>query len=220
MKGKDLDEDVDPKVAAHQFLVFSSTVWNAGTSPLVVEGFRKPGAKVMTAYQYFYAGDHQLGYTKVGTMEYDSRPGHEHWHFTDFAQYNLLDSKQRLKIRSQKEAFCLAPTDAVDLTRRGAQWQPGSTGLYSACGQPNDLALRENLDAGWGDTYPQYKPGQSFDIDSVPNGTYYIEVLANPRHRLVETSTSNNRSLRKIVLGGTKGHRTVKVPPVGAVDAR
>jgi hypothetical protein len=221
VKGKDLDEEIDPKLAKHQFLVFSATVWNAGTSPLVVEGFRKPSSKVMTAYQYFYAGDHQIGYAKVGTIGYDTRAGHQHWHFTDFAQYNLLDVKKRQAIRSQKEAFCLAPTDAVDLTRRGARWQPGSVGLYSACGEgnPQALALRENLDAGWGDTYSQYRPGQSFDIETVPNGTYYVEVLANPKHRLLETSTANNRSLRKIVLGGTRGHRTVKVPPVGAVKA-
>ncbi len=219
VKGRDLGEEVDPKVANHQFLVFSATVWNAGTSPLVVEGFRRPGAKLMTAYQYFYAGSRQLGYTKVGTMEYDTRPGHEHWHFTDFARYSLLDAKQRTAVRSQKEAFCLVPTDAVDLTRRGANWKPGSTGLYSACGNRDSLALRENLDAGWGDTYTQFRPGQSFDIESVPNGTYYIEVLANPDRRLVETSTANNRSLRKIVLGGTKGKRTVTIPPVGAVDA-
>ncbi len=219
VKGKNLEDDLPPALADHEYLVFASTVWNAGRSPLVVEGFRSPGQKYMTAYQYFYAGTRQLGYTKVGAMEFDPRSGHEHWHFKDFAEYNLLDAKQRLKVRSQKEAFCLAPTDAIDLTLPGAQWNPGSTGLSSACGGPSALALRETLDAGWGDTYSQYRPGQSFDITTLPNGTYYVEVLANPARRLIETTTANNRSLRKIVLGGKKGARTVTVPPYQGVRA-
>jgi lysyl oxidase len=221
--GQDLGDDMggasDPAVANHCFLTFAATVWNAGPSPLVVEGFRRPGAALMDAYQYFYAGARQVSYAKVGTMEYDPRIGHQHWHFKDFAQYNLLDAKQRLKVRSQKEAFCLAPTDPIDLTRAGAQWNPGATGLYSACGGPTALGIKENLDAGWGDTYEQFRPGQSFDVDALPNGTYYIEVVANPDHRLQETTTSNNRSLRKVILGGTADHRTVTVPPYQGIDA-
>jgi hypothetical protein len=36
---------------------------------------------------------------------------------------------------------------------------------------------------------------------------------------LFESNTKNNVSLRKVVLGGTPHHRTVKVPPVGLIDA-
>ena len=66
---------------------------------------------------------------------------------------------------------------------------------------------------------PSTVPGQSFDITGLPNGTYYIQVIANPANRLQETDTKNNVSLRKVVLGGTQGARTVKVPPVDLVDA-
>ena len=76
-----------------------------------------------------------------------------------------------------------------------------------------------DADTGWGDTYSQFLPGQSFDITNMSNGTYYIEVVANPDHRLYERSTSNNRSLRKVILGGTRGHRTVTVPPYQGIDA-
>jgi hypothetical protein len=223
VKGKELreeyGEEVDPKLDEHHFLTFDATVWNAGPSPLVVEGFRRPGAQLMDAYQYFYKGAKEVGYARVGSMEYDTRDGHEHWHFKDFAQYSLLDAKQKLKVRSQKEAFCLAPTDAVDLTRPGAQWKPGSTGLYTACGGPEALGLRETLEAGWGDTYAQWRPGQSFDVQSLPNGTYYIEILANPDRRLQETNLRNNRSLRQIVLSGTPKNRQVRVLPYQGIDA-
>ncbi len=201
------------------YLSFSATIWVAGKSPLVVDGFRRTGEDVMDAYQYFYdTAGNQVGYAPVGTMEWDSRPGHQHWHFTDFAQYRLLDERFRPAVDSGKEGFCLANTDAVDYTLPQANWQPDNTDLHTACGGQTALAVREVLELGSGDTYGQYLPGQSFDITDLPNGTYYIEVTANPDHRLFETDTTNNVSLRKVVLGGAPGTRTVDVPPYGSVS--
>lgn len=199
---------------AGDFLAFNATVWTAGTSPLVVDGFRRSGEDVMDAYQYFYDTDgNQTGHAQVGTMEWDDRDGHTHWHFTDFAQYRLLDESKQLAVRSEKEAFCLANTDAVDYTLPKANWRPGNTDLHTACGDYGSLAVREVLDVGSGDTYAQYLPGQSFDITDLPNGTYYIEVSANPDHRLYEQDLTNNTSYRKVILGGEPGARTVEVPP-------
>ncbi|WP_199863125.1 lysyl oxidase family protein [Streptomyces sp. CB00316] len=209
-------EDVPGK----DYLAFSANVWNAGPAKLVVDGFRSPGAELMDAYQYFYdAKGNQVGYTPTGTMEWDPRPGHEHWHFTDFASYRLLKADKNETVRSGKEAFCLANTDAVDYTVKNANWHPGNTDLSTACGQENSISVREVLDVGSGDTYTQDLPGQSFDITDLPNGTYYIQVLANPENQLKETDYSNNSALRKVVLGGKKGARTVKVPAHHLVDA-
>lgn len=122
-------------------------------------------------------------------------------------------------MKSGKEAFCLANTDAIDYTVKNANWHPNNTDLSTACGQQNSISVREVLDVGSGDTYTQYRPGQSFDITDLPNGTYYIQVIANPANRLQETNTKNNVSLRKVVLGGTVGARTVSVPPVDLVNA-
>ncbi|MFF0333875.1 lysyl oxidase family protein [Streptomyces fimicarius] len=209
-------EDVPGK----DYLAFSANVWNAGPAKLVVDGFRSPGKELMDAYQYFYDADgKQVGYTPTGTMEWDPRPGHEHWHFTDFASYRLLKADKKETVRSGKEAFCLANTDAVDYTVKNANWHPDNTDLSTACGQENSISVREVLDVGSGDTYTQDLPGQSFDITDLPNGTYYIQVLANPENRLKETNHNNNSALRKVVLGGKKGARTVKVPAHHLVDA-
>lgn len=202
------------------YLAFSANVWNAGPAQLVVDGFRKPGNALMDAYQYFYdASGKQVGYTPTGTMEWDPRPGHEHWHFTDFASYRLLKADKKETVRSGKEAFCLANTDAVDYTVKNANWHPGNTDLSTACGQENSISVREVLDVGSGDTYTQDLPGQSFDITGLPNGTYYIQVLANPEKRLKETNLGNNSALRKVVLGGRPGARTVTVPKHDLVTA-
>ncbi|WP_218005993.1 lysyl oxidase family protein [Actinomadura hibisca] len=206
-----------PKVKK-EYLTFAANVWNGGTSPLVVDGFRRPGKDLMDAYQYFYdAQGREAGHARTGDFKWDPRPGHVHWHFLDFANYSLVDSAKKQVVRSQKEAFCLANTDAVDYTVPYAKWKPGNTDLSTACGYQSSLSIREVLDIGSGDTYNQYLPGQSFDLAGIKNGTYYIKVLANPVRRLYELDVNNNTSYRKIVIGGKVGKRTVQVAPVGIV---
>ncbi|WNZ10018.1 lysyl oxidase family protein [Streptomyces sp. 11x1] len=211
----------DGDAPGKDYLAFSANVWNAGPAPLVVDGFRKPGADLMDSYQYFYdAKGKQVGYAPAGTMEWDPREGHEHWHFTDFASYRLLSADQTKEVRSGKEAFCLANTDAIDYTVKNANWHPENTDLSTACGSEDAINVREVLDVGSGDTYTQYRPGQSFDITDLPNGTYYIQVIANPENRLQEANHKNNIALRKVILGGTEGARTVQVPPHGLIDTK
>ena len=193
----------------HDVLMFGATVWNKGPGPLVVEGFRRRGDDLMDAYQYLYDDGEVVRKLDAGTLEYDNRDGHDHWHFTDFARYRLLDASRDVAVRSRKEAFCLAPTDAIDLTLRNANWSPGETGLQSACGGPSSIWIREILDVGWGDTYQQSVPGQSFNISDLPNGVYYVEVQTNPQNNLREVTRANNTAYTKIRLRGAAGNRRV-----------
>jgi hypothetical protein len=204
----------------NDYLDFGATVWNHGPAPMVVEGYRRAGRPVMNAWEYFYdlAGT-VVGRARVGTLEYDARPGHEHWHFQQFATYQLLDADKGSVVFSDKEGFCLAPTDAIDLAVTGADWNPGQLGFGgSVCGSQSSLWTRETLQTGWGDTYFQGLPGQSFDITHLRNGAYYIAVQANPTGELYERSLTNNVRYRKVILGGTPGARTVRVPPWNGID--
>jgi hypothetical protein len=122
-------------------------------------------------------------------------------------------------VRSRKVGFCIAPTDPVSLPLPHAMWQPTFTGFFSgACGSQTALSVQEMMPIGWGDTYRQSLPGQAFNITNLPNGTYYIEISANSHRVLHETNYRNNVPLRKIILGGTTGQRTVKVPAVRGID--
>jgi hypothetical protein len=201
-------------------LSFAATVWTAGTSPLVVDGFRRPGSDLMDAYQSFYdAAGRRVGQVPAGTFEWDPRGGHRHWHFTDYARYRLLDAGGQVAVRNHKEAFCLSNTDAIDYARPGANWQPDHTGLDErTCGDRHAQALRQRQDIGSGDTYAPGLPGQSFVVTDLPNGVYFIEVTANPSQRLHESDTTNNTSRRQVILGGVPGHRTVQVPPYQGID--
>jgi len=201
------------------YIDFAATVWDRGPAPMVVEGFRRPGTNVMDAYQYFYRDGQIVGKAPAGTMVYDSAPGHEHWHFAQFASYTLLGSDRSEVVRSHKDGFCLAPTDGIDLTVPNAVFNPDSIGFFGACGDATSLWTRETLPVGWGDTYFQGLPGQSFNITNLPNGTYYVEVQANPLHALHEVTTHNDTSLRRVILGGVPGHRTIRVPAWRGIDA-
>jgi hypothetical protein len=151
-------------------------------------------------------------------MGFDDKPGHTHWHFEQFAQYRLLSKAKTDVLRSRKVGFCIAPTDPVSLLLKHALRQPTCTGFGGACGTHTALWVREMMPIGWGDTYEQFLRGQAFDITNLPNGTYYIEIIANPGKVLHETNYRNDVSLRKIILGGTPAHRTVKVPAVHGID--
>jgi hypothetical protein len=198
-------------------LNFGATVW-VGNAPLDVEGFRSHGSPVMKAYQYFWQDGQVIGRLRAGTMGFDSEKGHNHWHFEQFAQYRLLNSDKTLALRSHKVGFCIAPTDPVDLTEPTAVWQPSFLGFGGQCGSPTALWVEEMMPVGWGDTYFQSVAGQSFNLTGLPNGTYYIEVLANPGKVLHETDTSNDASVRRVIVGGKPGHRTVRVPALDGID--
>lgn len=198
-------------------LSFSATVGVGGASSLVVEGFRRADG-VMDAYQYFYSGGEVVGRAPVGTMEFDDRDGHFHWHFQQFARYSLLDGDQNEILLSKKESFCLAATDAIDLLLPGVQWRVGNSDLSTACGQKSSLWVREILPLGWADTYTQTLRGQSFNITDLPNGRYFVAVEANPGGSLYEQSTDDNIELREIFLKGRGLNRRVEVPPWNGID--
>ncbi len=203
---------------------FGANVWNAGNSPLVVDGFRTADEDVMAAYQYFFDTDgEQVAYQSVEDSGfYWHAENHKHWHFEDFARYQLLDEQREVVRDSGKVSFCLANTDAVDYTVEGADWRPDYTDLSTACGSRGSLSVREVLSAGSGDTYAQYRSGQAFGgIRRLDDGTYYVRVSANPNDALVESDTTNNVVDRKVVLRTRPdGRRVVRAEKVGLVDER
>jgi Lysyl oxidase len=205
--------------SGRDLLTFGATVWVGGNSPLDVEGFRSNGSPVMKAYQYFWRNGHVIGRARAGTMGFEKGKGENEWHFEQFARYRLLTASKKLAVISHKVGFCIAPTDPVNLLAPHAVWQPPAIGLGEfTCGSPTALWVQEMMPVGWGDTYLQTLAEQAFDITGVPNGTYYIEITANPQHVLYESNTRNDVSLRKVILGGTPGHRTVKVPAWHGID--
>ncbi|HEX2051610.1 MAG TPA: lysyl oxidase family protein [Actinomycetota bacterium] len=200
-------------------LGFASTLWNDGPAPLVVEGYRRAGEDVMDAFQYFYdASGEPVARTPAGTIEFDHRRGHHHWHMTQFVEYSLVDALTGDVVRSKKQSFCLVPTDPIDLSVPGAEFYPWNDGRRSRCGGFDALWIREHIPAGWGDTYYQRVAGQAFDVTNLPNGWYRARIEVNPTGVLHERTTDNNVDERLLYLKGEPGSRRVRVAPWKGLD--
>jgi hypothetical protein len=100
----------------------------------------------------------------------------------------------------------------------GADWAGFGTDVFTQCGGPGSIWIREVLDVGWGDTYSQYIAGQAFDISDLPNGDYYIRVQVNPLGSMFESTADNNVQDRLVKLRGRPGDRRVIVPPWHGLD--
>ena len=192
-------------------LSFTSTVWNAGPGPIWLEGRRGEGAKRMETEQVLPRPKGPPLRRAVNDFVFDLRDGHAHWHYNGLARYRLVRENGSLVATDAKQGFCFLPTDAIDLGLPGAVLVP-PTDVFAGgfCGRAYSTAVRMRLDAGWGDTYGSGLPGQAIDVSGVPDGTYFIEVLANANGRLRERSTSNNLSRRRIVLATGEDGRTVR----------
>ena len=71
-------------------------------------------------------------------------------------------------------------TDRIDAS---ASSQPH----YTTCD-----ATVQGLSVGWGDTYGSQLPGQEIDLTSLPDGLYTLTIVADPKGRLSEITTSDN----------------------------
>jgi hypothetical protein len=201
------------------YLTFNATEWNAGPGEMVIDGFRNDDPKpTMDAYQYFLQDGDPVGRAPIGQLVYDL--DHQHWHFEQFAQYSLLDADMNTMMVSDKNSWCLAPTDPMDLLAVNADWRTFPQDLYTSCGsrQTGALWIREVLPVGWGDTYAQYQNAGAFDITDLPNGWYYLRTQVNPLGAIYEGTSDNDIADRLIRLRGTPGHRRVVVPPWHGID--
>ena len=114
-------------------------------------------------------------------------PQHSHFHFTDFAEYELLkrDSNglyRPLSREGTKTTFCIL--DTMRISTIGP-----SSPFYTTCG-----ATFQGISAGWGDTYTSDLYGQWIDLGTsmVPDGGYAIRSTADPSNRIYETNNNNN----------------------------
>jgi hypothetical protein len=172
----------------------------------------------MDAFQYFLVDGAPVGRAAIGDLVFHSGGGHNHWHFQEFTEYSLLDVDRNEVLVSGKQSWCLVNTDAIDLSVPNANWLGWGQELFTSCGGPGALWIREVLDVGWGDTYSQYVSGQAFNITGLPNGTYYVRVHVNPTGSIHEATSDNNIEDRLIKIKGKPGRRRVVVPPWHGID--
>jgi hypothetical protein len=107
---------------------------------------------------------------------------HQHYHFRNYAKYELIDPRTGLVWKAAKRGFCMLDTDPVPASADGTA--PRSA-QYKSCGNLT-IAGNQGISHGWSDTYKFYLGGQYFVLDGgdnqpvVPPGDYIIRITANP----------------------------------------
>jgi hypothetical protein len=192
-------------------VAFNSMVGNAGPGPLVLQGRRRPPGPKPARQLVRRVGGGWVS-RPAGQFVYDPEDGHFHWHYNRLARYRLLDARGRPVRTSGKIGFCFIPTDVIDLPLGAPVPGPDDTQLAD-CGNSFSWSVKMTLPAGFGDEYNQSVSGQALDVTSLPNRRYGLEVTIDPPHRLLQRTFANDRSVRVIVLGGSRGARTVRVLP-------
>ena len=115
-------------------------------------------------------------------------PEHGHWHFENFARYDLARlSDGRVVASNTKVTFCLADVHLVLPELPGSP----SSGYYGAsCGQDST----QGISVGWSDEYTAATPGQWIDVTRVRNGDYCLVSTADPANLLKETDETDNQA--------------------------
>lgn len=132
--------------------------------------------------------------TKAGCFVF--HPSHNHWHFRDYALYELKRLRDGTIVGTgRKVSFCI-----VDTIHEHPEL-PGSPAgkFYQSC----DADDTEGISVGWGDVYANWLPGQSIPLDGVGDGSYCVVDVADPDGRLRESDDSNNAAGTAIRLSGS-----------------
>jgi lysyl oxidase len=147
--------------------------------------------------------DTESSETKVGCFQFHDAPGHNHWHFLDFAEYRLLDQPSGNEVRQgRKVGFCLVDNQRRYPSLLGSpedNFYPQVNGLPSGC-SADEPSMLEGLSVGWADSYSYALPGQSLNVNGLPAGRYCLASAADPDNKFAESNDSNNARRIKIRL--------------------
>jgi hypothetical protein len=118
--------------------------------------------------------------TPAGKPGFEFASCHEHYHFNNYALYQLLDTEGNEVLKGLKRAFCLMDTDPVP----GYPLPRPQNARYN-CG-------RQGIQRGWGDSYYNGLECQYIDVTDVPPGRYKLRVSINPNRFFPELRYDNN----------------------------
>ena len=107
---------------------------------------------------------------------------HQHYHFKNYAKYELVDPRTGYVWRAAKRGFCMLDTDPVPSADGN---EPPRAKQFNSCGAIG-IPGYQGISHGWADTYRFFLGGQYFVLDGgdgqapVPPGSYIIRITANP----------------------------------------
>lgn len=194
-------------------LRFSHTTSNVGVGPLEIspdlqtDECGPKGERGRVAYQMIYEDTDADGVfdrdvdrggdtREVGCMVYHAAPGHDHYHFNDFALFELYSERSgKLKETSDKVSFCVYDLD------QPYPRLPGSPAAmfykFANCDREDGT---HGISVGYADYYDADTTGQELDVTGRRPGRYCLVARADPVDRLTERGsegeTNNETEVR------------------------
>jgi hypothetical protein len=195
---------------AHRLLRFSSTIGNVGAGPVELQPRRRdcngdgdPANDRSAIQRLFRDGNGDGVYERPVDVAFDQRIAgcfeysvtHGHWHFHDYASYELRDPGTDSVVASNaKVGFCLLDT------LHPYPGVPGSPtrGHYRGC----ERGSVQGSSVGYADLYQWYLPGQWIDVSGVPDGSYCLVTTVDPANQLLESDDTDNAYRQSVELVG------------------
>lgn len=155
----------------------------------VIEGNVTPGLRRLVRFTVgianvgdadIYVGNPQ-DHIDAGDGLFEFAQCHRHYHFRNYAKYELIDPATGKVWRAAKRGFCMLDTDP------NPAWlgTPPRDHQFRSCGSTVSRG-NQGVSVGWTDTYRFFLGGQYFVLDGgdgqapVPAGRYVIRITANP----------------------------------------
>ncbi len=204
--------------AGARLLRFSNTIANVGAGPVELQprkhdcdGDGNPTNDREALQRIYHDVDGDGVYRREVDTSAETRVAgcfgfsvaHGHWHFHDFADYQLVDVVSGEVVASNaKVGFCLLDT---------LHPYPGVPGspphrYYRGC-RRNSV---QGQSVGFADIYA-YLSSQWIDVTGTPNGDYCLVTTADPADQLLESDETDNAYRQQIRLAAS-----AVVPLVGA----
>ena len=154
----------------------------------VVEGCETPGTHTLLSFttetRNIGNGDLVLGDPSTNSL-FHWASCHGHYHFEEFADYELLDTNGAVVAAGHKVGFCLLDDHAWSST---------------ASPQAKYDCYFQGIQAGWADVYAAGLPCQYIDITGVRGGQYELKLTVNPAGLIAESDTNNNVTLVPVTI--------------------
>jgi hypothetical protein len=176
------------------------TIWGPAASPTVstrtflptdcevVEGCETAGTHRLlnfnTETRNIGAGDLYLGNPATNSL-FVWASCHGHYHFEQFADYELLDGNGNTVAGGHKIGFCVLDDHA---------WSP------TANPQAKYDCWNQGIQSGWADVYVAGLPCQYIDITGITPGNYTLKMTINPNGLIAESNTNNNTTLVPVTI--------------------
>jgi len=216
----DLRQEVPSQVAVRRdhgrpVLVFRSAVGNVGQGPLVLNGRRARGQRLMDVTQELRRADGTVVQVPISArMKF--QPGwHDHWHVLGFNRFDLRDPATGQRVaRSNKVGFCLGGRYQVTPEVPGT---PASPAINHNCGRglTEITRMRMGIDVGYADDYAAYVEFQYIELARVAPGRYLLAHQADPDAHLIVGDRADDTAYALIDL--TAPRRRGGLPAVSVV---